>query len=83
MPRSPACVEAQKKYMAKIRAAKNGPVYEKIKQYNRKAFAKRYNQDEEFRLAKNKYCRERAYYKNEDGTLRALRYLFGYEFYGR
>lgn len=86
MPRSAALVLAQKNYMQRIRAAKEGnPVYEKIKQYNREAFKRRYTEDEDFRAAKNEYSRLRAYYNDhENGTLRALRHLFGeYQFYGR
>ena len=86
MPRSPALVLAQKNYMQRIKGTEVGNrVYERIKIHNREAFRKRYTEDEDFRRSKNEYCRLRAYYHDyENGTLRALRSLFGeYQFYGR
>jgi hypothetical protein len=86
MPRSEALKEAQKRYRARIKGTEVGDrIYERIKVYNREAFKKKYTEDEGFRMAKNEYCRLRAYYKEyETGTLRAIRGLFGdNQFYGR
>jgi hypothetical protein len=78
MPRSEALKAAQKRYMEKIKRTDMGArVYERVKAANREAFRQKYL-DPEFREKRKEYCRMHAYYRDyEDGTLRALRRLFG------
>jgi hypothetical protein len=86
MTRTLAMKEAQKRYMAKIKGTAQGDkIYEKLKELNKRAFNKKYHDDETFRKNKNEYCKWRQYYKDyENGTLKAVKFLFGENiFYGR
>jgi hypothetical protein len=86
MGRSEALKQAQKRYMARIKGSPKGlEIYEKIKALNRESFKKKYSEDEDFRLAKNEYCRTRKYYTDfEAGCFKAIRKLFGeHAFFGR
>lgn len=80
MARSEALKRAQKAYMERIKGTEIG---ERIKasmlESSRRAFNRRYANDEEFRRHKNEYERNKAYYKSaeNDGVLKSIKLLFG------
>ena len=84
--RSEALRLAQKRYLERVKGTEIG---ERIRRSNiesaKRAFNRRYANDEAFRLEKVKYGIEKYYYDTaEEGSMRAIRKLFGKDlFYGR
>ena len=74
--------EAQKKaninYRKRIRNTPQGEIFlEKLREYSKKSFNKRYNEDPVFRAHHLAVANSRAYYLNDnDQFLRAIRKLF-------
>lgn len=86
MTRTEAMKKAQKKYMEKIKGTEIG---ERVRASQllsaKRAFNRRYANDEEFRKNKNEYSIQQYYYKTaEDSAIKCIRRLFGeHVFYGR
>ena len=80
MPRSEALKRAQKAYMIRIKGTEIGDrIKASMLESSRRAFNRRYANDEQFRLNKNAYERNKAYYRaaENDGVLKSLKLLFG------
>jgi hypothetical protein len=80
MPRSEALKRAQKAYMIRIKGTEIGDrIKASMLESSRRAFNRRYANDEEFRRNKNAYERNKAYYRaaENDGVLKSLKLLFG------
>jgi predicted DsbA family dithiol-disulfide isomerase len=87
MVRSEALKKAQKKYFEKIKGTEIGErVRLSMLESSKRAFNKRYAENEEFRKNKNAYEIQKYYYKTAEdmGAMKNIKNLFGsLMFYGR
>lgn len=87
MVRSEALKRAQRRYFEKIKGTEIGErVRLSMLESSKRAFNKRYAENEQFRRNKNAYEIQKYYYKTAEdmGAMKCIKHLFGsHLFYGR